>query len=123
MAKHSSLTSAEQRLDTRFRTKNVTFPGRLVHMKTGTAYQFRPVDVSARGLGFFVNAEIAKGIYFLEFPDGHVNVEVIYCHGHLGIDNLFRAGLFVRDGSFSLHSLFNRLDLTLEPIPTVNPII
>jgi hypothetical protein len=71
----------------------------------GKIIPIRPIDVSRRGLGFLVREPLKTGGFFwLEIGNGRYRVELAYCGNHLGIDNLFRAGLFLReaDGDLSV---------------------
>ena len=63
----------------------------------------RPVDVSGRGLGFHVR-EFLKvgGHYTLEIGAARFRVEIAYCGPHLGIENLYRCGLFLREAEGNL---------------------
>jgi len=60
----------------------------------------RPLDVSARGMGFLASKELQNGGYFyLKIGEtlSQLRVELAYCSNYLGIDNLFRCGLFLRE--------------------------
>jgi hypothetical protein len=58
----------------------------------------RPIDVSRRGLGFLVREPLRSGmIFWLLLGQERFRVEVAYCNSHLGIDNLYRCGLFLRE--------------------------
>lgn len=58
----------------------------------------RPIDVSRRGLGFHVRELLSCGsCYWLVVGKLQFRVEIAYCSSHLGIENLFRAGLFLRE--------------------------
>jgi len=58
----------------------------------------KPMDVSKRGLGFVSKEKLKSGsVYLLEVSGQRFRVEIAYCSDHLGIDSLFRCGLFLRD--------------------------
>jgi hypothetical protein len=60
----------------------------------------RPLDVSPRGLGFLVRQEIPGGQFFylrIGEVETKLRVELAYCSSYLGIENLFRCGLFLRE--------------------------
>lgn len=76
------------------------------------AVSIRPVDVSRRGLGFMSREHLRQGaILWLEIDTNRFRVEVAYCNNHLGIDNLFRCGLFIREAEGDLAALCFRLGL------------
>ena len=69
----------------------------------GKRVLIRPLDVSRRGLGFIVREPLKPGSYYwLVIGDRQFRVEVAYCHSHLGIENLFRCGLFIREAEGDL---------------------
>lgn len=66
----------------------------------------RPTDVSRRGLGFIVKENLKKGGYFWLVINRHrFRVELAYCHNHLGIEGLFRGGLFLREADGDLREV------------------
>jgi hypothetical protein len=70
----------------------------------------RPIDVSARGLGFLSKEELKGGEFFLMTmgtDQTAFRVELAYCSSHLGIDGLYRCGLFLREqeGDLKAHCL------------------
>jgi hypothetical protein len=69
----------------------------------GRKIPIRPIDVSRRGLGFLVREPLKTG-HFFWFHVGNVRyrVELAYCNIHLGIDNLYRCGLFLREADGDL---------------------
>ena len=74
----------------------------------GKIILIRPLDVSRRGLGFLVREPLKNGgFYWLNIGNGRFRVEVAYCNTHLGINDLFRGGLFLReaDGDLSANCL------------------
>lgn len=95
------------------------FPGHLLaNDDEEVAINLRPIDVSPRGLGFLTRTELKNGDYFwLVIKQHKIRVEVAYCHPHLGIDNLFRCGLFIREAEGNLTSICRDLGL----IETDNP--
>ena len=69
----------------------------------GKRVLIRPLDVSRRGLGFIVREPLKQGgYYWLVIGNTQFRVEVAYCNTHLGIDNLFRCGLFLREAEGDL---------------------
>jgi len=66
----------------------------------------RPTDVSRRGLGFIVKENLKKGGYYWLVINRHkFRVELAYCHNHLGIEGLFRGGLFLREADGDLREV------------------
>lgn len=66
----------------------------------------RPTDVSRRGLGFVVKENLKKGAYYWLIINRHkFRVELAYCHNHLGIEGLFRCGLFLREAEGDLREI------------------
>jgi hypothetical protein len=102
---------SEIRSDHRNVIKQDSFPGQLICKKTGTVFVIKPTDVSLRGLGFMANQNLEPGAYWLKFENKKISVELIYSESHLGIDNLFRCGLFVRDPDEDLRLTFEALGL------------
>ena len=96
------------------------FPGHLLaNDDEEVAIKLRPIDVSPRGLGFLTRTELKSGDFFWLVIQHHkIRVEVAYCHAHLGIDNLFRCGLFIREADGNLTSICRDLGLIQE---TDNP--
>ena len=75
----------------------------LTHDQSGRVVPIRPLDVSGRGLGFMVKEHLRMGsIYTLVIGTNRFRVEVAYCNPHLGIDSLYRCGLFLRDADGNL---------------------
>lgn len=69
----------------------------------GKIIPIRPLDVSRRGLGFLVREPLKQGAFFwLVIGAQKYRVEMAYCNSHLGIDNLFRCGLFLREADGDL---------------------
>lgn len=63
----------------------------------------RPLDVSRRGLGFIAKQELKSGRYFwLHIGDDRFRTELAYCTNYLGIDGLYRCGLFLREADGDL---------------------
>jgi len=66
----------------------------------------RPTDVSRRGLGFIIRENLKRGGYFWLLINRHkFRVELAYCHNHLGIEGLFRGGLFLREADGDLREV------------------
>lgn len=80
------------------------FSLRLIPMDNdGRRIAIRPIDVSRRGLGFLVRENMRSGTFFwLLVGDQRYRVELAYCNNHLGIDNLYRCGLFLREADGDL---------------------
>lgn len=105
----------ENRQDIRY-TANENFTCTLVCKLTNKHLKIRPVDVSKRGMGFMVDEMLPNGSLFQLVVEGfQVNAEVAFCINHLGIDNLYRAGLFSRDATVDLTEIFRRLGFALSP--------
>ena len=66
----------------------------------------RPIDVSARGIGIQTNIELKPGtLVTWRLNNQLLQLEVMYCESHLGIDSLYRIGLFSREAESNLVSL------------------
>lgn len=66
----------------------------------------RPVDVSNRGVGILTNIELKPGSKVTwTLSNQPVQLEVMYCESHLGIDAIYRVGLFSRELENNLVSL------------------
>jgi hypothetical protein len=77
----------------------------LAHDQVGRIVPIRPLDVSGRGLGFMVKEQLRIGsIYTLVIGAHRFRIEVAYCNSHLGIEGLYRSGLFLRDADGNLQS-------------------
>ena len=71
--------------------------------QTGKVIPVRPMDVSLRGLGFLAREAIKIGsIHTLLIGERRFRVELAYCSSHLGIEGLFRCGLFLREADGNL---------------------
>jgi hypothetical protein len=98
-----------KRLDLRIDERDPRFNGefslRLIpNDNEGKIIAIRPLDVSKRGLGFVVRESLKNGgFYFLMIGEQRFRVEIAYCNSHLGIDNLYRCGLFLREADGNLH--------------------
>lgn len=63
----------------------------------------RPMDVSKRGLGFVVKEQLRVGqLFWLHMGNERYRVEVAFCGTYLGIEGLFRCGLFLREAEGDL---------------------
>lgn len=72
--------------------------------QVGKVIPVRPMDVSKRGLGFLCRESLRIGsLHTLVIGDNRFRVELAYCSTHLGIEGLYRCGLFLRDADGSLH--------------------
>lgn len=82
----------------------------------------RPMDVSKRGLGFVAKEKLKSGsVYLLEVRQERFRVEIAYCSDHLGIDNLFRCGLFLRDESGDISDTCKTAGLLSEKYHPLEP--
>jgi len=98
----------------RYRFAN-EFPAKLLTLDGRSLPGLRPIDVSRRGFGFIINGSISMGAqYWLVVGDKRLKVEVAYCESHLGIDNLFKCGIYTRDPEVDLENLFGSLGLLAE---------
>jgi hypothetical protein len=78
----------------------------------GKLVPIRPIDVSRRGLGFVTREPLKSGtFYWLEIDKHRYRVELAYCQVYLGIDNMFRCGLFLREAEGDLHASCDRAGL------------
>lgn len=95
--------SSAQHLDKRRERRDSRFSGeyslKLIPTDNkGQILPIKPIDVSKRGLGFVAKENLKSGaVYLLDINGSRLRVEIAYCSGHLGIDNLYRCGLFLRD--------------------------
>ncbi len=89
----------EHRLDARDGRFDGNFSMALIHKESGNrSIPIRPIDVSKRGLGFFAREHLPTGgFYLLVIDNRQYRVELAYCGNHLGIENLYRCGLFLRE--------------------------
>lgn len=110
--------NTRKRIDSRNELMLDKFEGFLRIGSAGETIQIRPVDVSRRGLGFISSTSIEPGKrIWLCVGSTEVRVELAYCTTHLGIENLFRCGLFTWDPEFDLTQLFRERSLfTAEEI-------
>jgi hypothetical protein len=95
----------EQRVDERDGRFSGEFSLKLMPLdEVGRVIAVRPVDVSRRGLGFLAKEPLRIGsLHILMIGSQKFRVELAYCASHLGIDGLYRCGLFLRDADGSLH--------------------
>jgi hypothetical protein len=56
--------------------------------------------------------------YWLVLGDKRLRVEVAYCESHLGIENMFKCGIYTRDPEVDLERLFGSLGLLAELLAT-----
>lgn len=77
-------------------------------IKSQRQIEIRIQDISKRGLGFFADLYLEPGIYSIRMLGVEINCELTYCNNHLGIENLFRCGFFVRDSDVNLSDLIER---------------
>jgi hypothetical protein len=107
---------ADQRREERIERFSGDFNCRLVPSEDESRQvAIRPIDVSRRGLGFLVREQLKPGGFFwLIIGKERFRTELAYCNGHLGIDNLYRCGLFLREADGDLAATCNRAGLLLE---------
>ena len=92
----------------------------LSHETAGKIVPIRPIDVSSRGLGFMVKEHLRMGsIFTLLIGAKRFRIEVAYCNPHLGIDGLFRCGLFLREADGNLQQACEHLGLLADNNHTV----
>jgi hypothetical protein len=107
---------SDQRREERLERFSGEFSCRLIANDDDTRQvPIRPLDVSRRGLGFLVREPLKPGGFFwLQVGKERFRTELAYCNGHLGIDNLYRCGLFLREADGDLAATFVRAGLLLE---------
>ncbi len=91
------------------------FKGRLLVIENNREVEVEmvPVDVSHRGLGVMTKHSLQSGQKaYLEVHGKKYSLEVMWCQNHLGIENLYRCGFFIRDSDADLLNLFDQLKLT-----------
>jgi hypothetical protein len=106
-------TNVNNRIDERDDRFSGEFSCKLIPSDNeGKKVPIRPLDVSRRGLGFLVREQLKSGgYYWLVVGEFKFRVEVAYCNSHLGIDNLFRCGLFLREADGDLAETCRRTGL------------
>ena len=83
--------------------------------QVGKVIALRPMDVSKRGLGFLCREPLRIGsLHTLVIGEHRFRVELAFCSSHLGIDGLYRCGLFLRDADGSLHLACERQGLLMS---------
>ena len=94
----------DQRVDERSGRFGAEFSLKLLPLdQTGKVIPVRPMDVSLRGLGFLAREALKIGsLHTLLIGDKRFRVELAYCSSHLGIEGLFRCGLFLREADGNL---------------------
>lgn len=97
----------DQRGDVRDERFSGAFSCKLVFVTgDGRIIAIRPMDVSRRGLGFIAKEPLKVGQgFWLLIQDYRFRVELAYCGSHLGIEGLFRCGLFLREAEGNLHAV------------------
>jgi hypothetical protein len=104
------MTEAKKGLELRREERDARFSGeyscRLVpNDDDGKQIAIRPHDVSRRGLGFYVREPLPTGAYYwLVLGNRRYRVELAYCNLYLGIERLYRAGLFLREADGDLRA-------------------
>lgn len=113
--------SAVKHINTRHEPKRFRLhrdsPIKLLDLAGHSVKGLRPIDVSRRGFGFMASHPMEPGVQMtLAVKDKVIKVEVAYCHSHLGIENMFRCGVFVRDPEENLETLFTNLGFIVGPL-------
>lgn len=113
----SALRIKSTRIETkRFRVSS-DFSGSLLTGDGTRQLRVRAVDVSRRGFGFIASEALQIGRHMWLEVGGHkLKVEVAYCESHLGIDHMYKCGVFVRDLDINLESLFGQYGWLAEAI-------
>jgi len=100
----------EKREHTRKEVAGEPLPGRLTVMSNNRALKVRLMDVSIRGLGVVVDWNLKPGEGLKLFlGDQEFHLEVVFSEPYLGIDNLYRCGLFARDENANLEQVLDSL--------------
>lgn len=121
------MSSSAHQLDMRREERESRFSGdyscKLIPTDNrGRILPIKPIDASKRGLGFVAKESLKSGtVYLLEVGKSRFRVEIAYCSGHLGIENLFRCGLFLRDESGDIAETCRALGLLSETHSPLEP--
>jgi hypothetical protein len=108
----SAAQKINQRVETRDFIADRPFPGAIEIQGDVPGRLFQPVDVSKRGIGFITNRPIKPGLrIYIEFGGLRARVELAFCSGHLGIDGLYRCGIFSWDERVDFTAEFRRLGI------------
>jgi hypothetical protein len=100
----------------RFRVSN-DFSGSLQTVDGSRSLRVRAIDVSRRGFGFIATEALQIGKHmWLEVGGQKLKVEVAYCESHLGIDHMYKCGVFVRDLDINLELVFSQNGWLAEAI-------
>ena len=123
----SKIMSIARQIDKRREQRDSRFSGEysLRLLPTDNKHQIvpiKPMDVSKRGLGFVSKENLKSGsVYLLEISGTRFRVEIAYCSGHLGIDNLYRCGLFLRDETGDISDTCRSAGLLSEKYEPLEP--
>jgi hypothetical protein len=123
----TTMSSGQSAIDKRIENRDSRFSGeyscRLIPTDNrAQIVPIKPMDVSKRGLGFVAKEKLKSGaVYLLEVRDQRFRVEIAYCSGHLGIDNLYRCGLFLRDESGDISDTCKAAGLLSEKYHPLEP--
>ncbi len=87
----------------------------LIDMETGKGISIIGVDASHRGFGFISEKEFKIGkIFWLSLGTRRFSFEVSHCESHLGIENRFRCGGFIRDSAADVCNVLTELNLLVQ---------
>jgi hypothetical protein len=118
------IRNIEDRRESRQNNVNDDFPGVFVASDTNQKFHGRPIDVSPRGLGIIAEISLRQGsIVVLSLGNYRIRLEVMYCNSHLGIENMFKCGLFSRENDANLQLIFTELGLVTaehHPVAAIN---
>lgn len=120
---HIAKRLADPRQDARDERFSGEFTCRLIPSENDDkVVLIRPIDVSRRGLGFLAREGLKNGdFYWLFIGSSKYRVEVAYCNNYLGIDNLFRCGLFLREADGDLSQSCGKAGLLSDQNRPFNP--
>ena len=84
----------------------------LIVLESGEKISIIGVDASQRGFGFIAKQELKAGkVYWLAIGSRRFSFEISHCESHLGIDNKFRCGGFIRDPAADVSKVLAELNL------------
>jgi hypothetical protein len=103
----------QERNDIRHYYLGDDFPGRFVTADGKSEVNGRLVDVSRRGIGVVAKAELRYGTQVvLILGKRRIAFEVIYGASHLGIEGMYRVGMFSREVDCDLIAVFREAGLS-----------
>lgn len=84
----------------------------LINLESGEKITIIGVDASHRGFGFIAEQSFKPGkVFWLTIGARRFSFEISHCESHLGIDNRFRCGGFVRDSTADVCDVLSELKL------------